>query len=103
MSEEELLKAAYKYIEGKHPEECDKYYRKCLGEGKTISVYYYGADEFEGPEFEFEYFGDPSLEVGDVILLETLNGYMKCIIQSIELRYNGSLKGTIKGMCSYVV
>lgn len=56
MSEEELLKAGYKYIEGKHPEECDKYYRKCLGEGKTISAYYYEADEFEGPEFEFEYF-----------------------------------------------
>ena len=54
-------------------------------------------------EFETEFNGDPSLEIGDTILLEATDGYMRGVISSIQTKYDGSLKSTIKGECSYVL
>lgn len=54
-------------------------------------------------EFEIEFNGDPSIEVGDTILFETEYGYMRGWIGSIATKFNGSLNQVIKGVCNRVL
>lgn len=54
-------------------------------------------------EFEVEILGDPSLEIGDLISLETIDGYKLAIIQSIEFSYTGGLTAILKGVCSNAI
>ena len=42
--------------------------------------------------------GDPSLEAGDLVNLETRYGLMKMRIQEHRLKFNGALSGSIKGV-----
>ena len=53
--------------------------------------------------FEFEMMADPSLEVGDVILFENIDGYKKGIITSLEFKFNGALTCNVKGECENVL
>lgn len=47
---------------------------------------------------ELDYNGDPSLEAGDLVNLETRYGLMKMRIQEHRLKFNGALSGSIKGV-----
>lgn len=49
-------------------------------------------------EINFEYNGDPSLEAGDYIEVETPYGYKSVFIQKNIFRYNGGLSGSIEGV-----
>lgn len=49
-------------------------------------------------EISFEYNGDPSLEAGDYINVETPYGYKPVFIQKNTFRYNGGLSGNIEGV-----
>lgn len=54
-------------------------------------------------EFEIQYNGDPSLEVGDTILIEVINGYMQGCVSTISTKYTGGLTQIIKGVCNNVL
>ena len=49
-------------------------------------------------EMSFEYNGDPSLEAGDYINVETPYGYKKLFIQKNRFTFNGGLTGSIEGV-----
>lgn len=49
-------------------------------------------------EINFEYNGDPSLEAGDYIEVETPYGNKSIFIQKNIFRYNGGLSGSIEGV-----
>lgn len=49
-------------------------------------------------EMSFEYNGDPSLEAGDYIEVETPYGYKPVFIQKNTFRFNGGLSGSIEGV-----
>ena len=49
-------------------------------------------------EISFEYNGDPSLEAGDYIEVETPYGYKPVFIQKNTFRFNGGLSGSIEGV-----
>ena len=49
-------------------------------------------------EMNFEYIGDPSLEAGDYINVETQYGYKSLFIQKNRLRFDGGLEGSIEGV-----
>ena len=49
-------------------------------------------------EMEFDYNGDPSLEAGDYISVETPYGYKNLFIQKNHFRYDGGLEGHIEGV-----
>lgn len=49
-------------------------------------------------EINFEYNGDPSLEAGDYIEVETPYGYKPVFIQKNRFTYNGGLSGSIEGV-----
>ena len=49
-------------------------------------------------EINFEYNGDPSLEAGDYINVETPYGNKSIFIQKNIFRYNGGLSGSIEGV-----
>lgn len=69
-----------------------------------VSKYYFNniGNKYEY-EFEVEILGDPSIEVGDTILLETKNGYIFGIIENIQSKYNGGFTSQIKGVGSIVL
>lgn len=54
-------------------------------------------------EFELNFNGDPSLETGDTITFETVDGDMIGVIESINTKFNGGLQATIKGVCNSVL
>ena len=49
-------------------------------------------------EINFEYNGDPSLEAGDYIEVETPYGYKPIFIQKNRFTFNGGLSGSIEGV-----
>ena len=49
-------------------------------------------------EISFEYNGDPSLEAGDYIEVETPYGYKPIFIQKNTFTFNGGLSGSIEGV-----
>lgn len=49
-------------------------------------------------EMSFEYNGDPSLEAGDYISVETPYGYKKLFIQKNRFKFDGGLEGSIEGV-----
>ena len=49
-------------------------------------------------EMSFEYNGDPSLEAGDYINVETPYGYKPLFIQKNRFTFNGGLTGSIEGV-----
>lgn len=49
-------------------------------------------------EMSFDYNGDPSLEAGDYINVETLYGYKKLFIQKNRFKFDGGLEGSIEGV-----
>lgn len=49
-------------------------------------------------EISFEYNGDPSLEAGDYIEVETPYGYKSIFIQKNIFKFNGGLSGSIEGV-----
>ena len=49
-------------------------------------------------EINFEYNGDPSLEAGDYINVETPYGYKPVFIQKNRFKFNGGLSGSIEGV-----
>lgn len=49
-------------------------------------------------EINFEYNGDPSLEAGDYIEVETPYGYKPLFIQKNRFTFNGGLSGSIEGV-----
>ena len=49
-------------------------------------------------EMKFEYNGDPSLEAGDYINVETPYGYKKLFIQKNRFKFDGGLEGSIEGV-----
>lgn len=49
-------------------------------------------------KIEIDYNGDPSLEAGNLINVETRYGMKKIRIQELTLNFNGALSGTIKGV-----
>ena len=49
-------------------------------------------------EISFEYNGDPSLEAGDYINVETPYGYKKLFIQKNRIKFDGGLEGSIEGV-----
>lgn len=49
-------------------------------------------------EMNFEYNGDPSLEAGDYINVETPYDYKPLFIQKNRLRFDGGLEGSIEGV-----
>lgn len=49
-------------------------------------------------EISFEYNGDPSLEAGDYINVETPYGYKPVFIQKNTFKFNGGLSGSIEGV-----
>jgi hypothetical protein len=46
----------------------------------------------------FDYNGDPSLEAGDYIEVETPYGYKPIFIQKNRFTFNGGLSGSIEGV-----
>lgn len=70
---------------------------------QRVSKYVFNREKTYEYEFEIEFNGDPSLEVGDVISLETVDGWMKGFVESIDMKYNGGLVEIIKGVCSNVL
>lgn len=70
---------------------------------ERVSGYLFARESTYGYEFEIEFNGDPSLEVGDIITFETVDGWMKGFIEKIEMKFNGGLLETIKGVCSNVL
>ena len=53
--------------------------------------------------FETEILGDPSLEVGDTILLESVDGYHRATIDTIDSTDDGGYISRIEGVCSNVL
>ena len=49
-------------------------------------------------EMSFDYNGDPSLEAGDYINVETPYGYKKLFIQKNRFKFDGGLEGSIEGV-----
>ena len=49
-------------------------------------------------EMKFEYNGDPSLEAGDYINVETPYGYKPLFIQKNSFKFDGGLEGSIEGV-----
>ena len=49
-------------------------------------------------EMRFDYNGDPSLEAGDYINVETPYGYKPLFIQKNRFRFDGGLEGSIEGV-----
>lgn len=49
-------------------------------------------------EINFEYNGDPSLEAGDYINVETPYGYKSLFIQKNRFKFDGGLEGSIEGV-----
>ena len=49
-------------------------------------------------EISFNYNGDPSLEAGDYIEVETPYGYKSIFIQKNSFKFNGGLQGSIEGV-----
>lgn len=49
-------------------------------------------------EMRFDYNGDPSLEAGDYINVETPYGYKKLFIQKNRFKFDGGLEGSIEGV-----
>lgn len=49
-------------------------------------------------EMNFEYNGDPSLEAGDYINVETPYGYKPLFIQKNRFKFDGGLEGSIEGV-----
>ena len=49
-------------------------------------------------EISFDYNGDPSLEAGDYINVETPYGYKPVFIQKNKFKFNGGLQGSIEGV-----
>ena len=70
---------------------------------QRVANYVFNREGIYEYEFEIEFNGDPSLEVGDVISFETVDGWMKGFIEKIEIEFNGGLLETIKGVCSNVL
>ena len=54
-------------------------------------------------EFETEIMGDPTLEVGDTLKLETEAGYQLATIENLEIKYNGGLTEVVKGVSKSVL
>ena len=50
---------------------------------------------------ETEYIGDPSLQIADLIELETKYGLKNVIVTEHILRYNGGLSGSLKGVIKW--
>lgn len=53
--------------------------------------------------FETEILGDPSLEVGDTIILESVDGYHRATIDKIDSTDDGGYISRIEGVCSNVL
>lgn len=70
---------------------------------QRVANYVFNREGIYKYEFEIEFNGDPSLEVGDIISFETVDGWMKGFVESIDMKYNGGLIETIKGVCSNVL
>lgn len=49
-------------------------------------------------EMSFDYNGDPSLEAGDYINVETPFGYKSMFIQKSRIKFDGGLEGSIEGV-----
>ena len=49
-------------------------------------------------EMKFDYNGDPSLEAGDYINVETPYGYKPLFIQKNRFKFDGGLEGYIEGV-----
>ena len=49
-------------------------------------------------EMRFDYNGDPSLEAGDYINVETPYGYKKLFIQKNRFKFDGGLEGSVEGV-----
>ena len=49
-------------------------------------------------KISFDYNGDPSLEAGDYIEVETPYGYKSIFIQKNQFKFNGGLQGSIEGV-----
>ena len=49
-------------------------------------------------EMSFDYNGDPSLEAGDYINVETPYGYKPLFIQKNKFKFDGGLEGSIEGV-----
>lgn len=52
--------------------------------------------------FRIEFNGDPSLEIGDAIQFETVDGWMIGNIEKLSIKYNGGLQETMEGICNVV-
>ena len=60
MTEKVLLNSGYKYFEGEHPRDCDRFYVKTISSelSKSFRVYYYDKFGTHGEldyDFEYEY------------------------------------------------
>lgn len=69
-----------------------------IGFGNTANNYKNILDYTPSYEMSFEYNGDPSLEAGDYINVETPYGYKKIFIQKSTFKFNGGLSGSIEGV-----
>ena len=49
-------------------------------------------------KINFEYFGNPMHEAGDVVSIETDYGFRDIFIEKLKLTFDGSLSGTIEGV-----
>lgn len=49
-------------------------------------------------KMDFEYIGDPSLEAGDYISVQTPYGYKNLFIQKNRFKFDGGLEGSIEGV-----
>lgn len=47
-----------------------------------------------------EYFGDPSIECGDLLEVETEYGYKNIFVSKHQLKFDGGLTGLIEGTCN---
>ena len=73
----------------------DIYY--VVGEG-TLNLKFPIIEKSPSYEINFEYNGDPSLEAGDYIEVETPYGYKPVFIQKNRFTFNGGLSGSIEGV-----
>lgn len=73
----------------------DIYY--VVGEG-TLDLKFPIIEKAPSYEINFEYNGDPSLEAGDYIEVETPYGYKPVFIQKNRFTFNGGLSGSIEGV-----
>ena len=69
-----------------------------IGFGNYANNYKNILDYTPSYEMSFEYNGDPSLEAGDYISVETPYGYKTLFIQKNTFKFNGGLSGSIEGV-----